>query len=64
MKNRDDYEGEVDADGNRHGRGICINKDGYLYEGWWKNDKYHGHGREIVGFDGSYYIGEWEEGKE
>ncbi len=31
----------------REGRGILVKKDGALYEGWFRNNKFHGRGRVI-----------------
>ena len=31
----------------REGRGILAKKDGALYEGWFRNNKFHGRGRVI-----------------
>ena len=64
LPNGDDYEGEWNLNGQRHGQGIMIDKDGLLYEGWFLNDKQYGHGREIVGRGGAYYEGEWLNGRE
>ena len=36
-------------------------KSGQRYEGMWKNDKYHGHGNELL-CDGSVYTGGFKDG--
>lgn len=43
------YDGEVrqDAPHIREGRGLLVKKDGALYEGWFRNNKFHGRGRVI-----------------
>jgi hypothetical protein len=47
------YEGGVAA-GLRDGTGIFIDWDRSRYEGEWKGDKRHGHGRATFGLGGSY----------
>jgi hypothetical protein len=40
------YQGEYLKDTNvKQGRGIYMCKDGTIYEGYWRNNKYHGKGR-------------------
>jgi hypothetical protein len=31
----------------REGRGVLVKRDGALYEGWFRNNKFHGRGRVI-----------------
>ena len=58
-----EYEGEINLEGKRHGRCAMIWTNGSLYEGYWKADKMHGHGRLIYGNGSSHYIGQWKYGK-
>ena len=44
-----------------HGIGIKVDKDGGIFEGYWKDGKLDGWGRYI--YNGDYYIGEYKEGK-
>jgi hypothetical protein len=44
------------------GKGKIQLKDGSVYEGWWKEDKYHGRGR-LIHPNGDCYEGMWQEGK-
>jgi len=53
------YKGSFNADMQKHGYGILINKDNSLYEGYWENDKACGFGRLIDG-SGNYYEGNFE----
>lgn len=41
-----------------NGKGRIIYSSGEVYEGEWKNDKFHGHGI-YYDVDGSTYTGEW-----
>ena len=55
------YEGQTNADGKRHGVGLCIYPEGTVYEGEWANDKQHGHG--LCAFpSGNVYVGQWKDG--
>ena len=57
----DHYEGEY-FEGQFHGKGKYVRKDGLTYEGEWKDGKKHGNGIEILG---DYrYEGEWEQGEQ
>eukprot|EP00300_Choanocystis_sp_HF-7_P011261 c17378_g1_i1.p1 GENE.c17378_g1_i1~~c17378_g1_i1.p1 ORF type:complete len:1050 (+),score=228.75 c17378_g1_i1:205-3150(+) len=58
----DIYEGDVDEQGWRHGKGKHTYGTGDVYEGDWVNNKRHGRGVQINA-DGSRYEGEWAEGK-
>ena len=58
IANGNEYEGELDKFGRKHGRGVMMTSSGSFYEGYWKSDKRHGRGRHIY-FDGDVYIGEW-----
>ena len=43
------YQGEINPlDDVYHGYGTMIWKDGSRYDGWWRNDKPHHHGRLIM----------------
>ena len=43
------YQGEIDPNEDAfHGYGTMIWKDGSRYDGWWRNDKPHHHGRLIM----------------
>lgn len=46
----------------REGFGKVIYSDGHMYEGQWRDDKYHGLGVEIYG-NGDLYFGRWENDK-
>ena len=39
---------------------MLINSNGEIYEGWWKDNKTIGKGREILN-DGRYYEGEFKD---
>ena len=54
----EEYEGEWDLTGKKHGRGALVNKRG-LHEGYYKKDVKNGRGRMIY-FDGRVYEGEWK----
>lgn len=41
--------------------GVYQYKNGQRYEGMWKNNKYHGHGTEIMR-DGAIYSGNFKDG--
>ena len=56
------YVGEWTADGQRHGQGIQVWKDGSKYEGYWKHDMANGKGR-LIHSDGDVYEGEWLDDK-
>jgi len=74
-KNGDIYEGELNSNGQKHGKGTFIytpiwqetidffrNK----YVGEWKDDKYHGQGTQTFGsvdWFGDKYVGEFKDGK-
>ena len=58
-----EYEGQWSVEkGERHGRGIALLRWGYLYEGYWKDNKMHGRGRLIMS-TGTYYMGEFKNDK-
>jgi hypothetical protein len=42
------YHGQVNEQGLAHGIGRIEWHDSSIYEGQWKNGKYHGFGREIA----------------
>ena len=39
------YKGEVNKQGQRHGKGKCVYPNGCVYEGGWKNGLSHGIGK-------------------
>ena len=42
------FDGEVRSGTMiREGRGVLVKKDGAIYEGWFRNNKFHGKGRVI-----------------
>ena len=45
-----------------HGRGILTDPYGFIYEGEFEDDAFHGVGRGVY-VDGSRYEGEWKRGK-
>ena len=55
-------EGEVNAQGQREGRGTMVYADGSMYEGQWLAGRYHGQGK-MTQATGNVYEGEWVEGK-
>ena len=46
----------------REGVGIWTKKDGFIYEGLWKNDKPNGKGR-LIYMDGDYYVGDFKDAR-
>jgi hypothetical protein len=59
-KNRDSYYGEVNARGEKHGKGRMVENDGIVLEGDWKNDKMNGNGKMIYP-SGEKYEGEFKD---
>ena len=58
----DEYDGEWNADGQRHGFGRLAFADKSSYVGYFKEGLFHGHG--VLSFpDGSSYEGEFSDGK-
>lgn len=53
------YEGELNENQQRHGKGTCRWPDGTEYTGEWVNDKKHGYG-ELRRPDGHLYKGYFE----
>ena len=53
------YEGQLDANGLKQGRGVLVMGNGNLYVGEFLDDKFHGEGH-IQGASGNYFIGIWE----
>jgi len=47
LENGDTYEGEVDEDNTKAGRGTFTWYGGGSYEGEWHDDKKHGHGKMV-----------------
>ena len=61
-KNGDRYLGQWDPDSNtREGQGVEVYINNSIYEGYWIDDLYNGHGRMIYP-DGEIYEGEWLDG--
>ena len=58
--NGDIYEGEVDENGYRCGKGIYTFADGRRYEGEWKEDKRNGQGI-YTSPNGSRFEGEYKD---
>jgi hypothetical protein len=56
------WEGELDSNGKRTGKGKMTYECGASYEGDFVNDKYEGHGT-YTWDDGDNYTGEWKDGK-
>ena len=54
-------EGEVNAQGEKEGRGTLVFPDGNMYEGQWRAGKAHGQGKYTVA-TGDVYEGEFVEG--
>lgn len=56
------YEGDLNAEGQRHGFGVLLCDNGNSYEGEWKKDKRDGLG--IARYSsGDVYDGQWHRGK-
>jgi len=56
------YEGDLNAEGQRHGFGVLLCDNGNSYEGEWKKDKRDGLG--IARYSsGDVYDGQWQKGK-
>jgi hypothetical protein len=55
------YHGEVNAKGEKHGKGRMVEQDGYKYEGDWKNDKRDGDGKMIDPDGALVYEGEFKD---
>ena len=56
------YEGEVNQDGHRHGKGVHSWSDGQRYVGEWRNEYLHGHGTYTYP-DGRVKSGKWEKNR-
>ena len=56
------YEGEVNQDGNWHGKGVISWPDGRRYVGEFRNHSYHGHGTKTYP-SGRVESGQWENDK-
>jgi len=52
------YEGEFDADGQRHGFGLCLFENGIIYEGSWAQGKMCGKGFVLNAYGELVYQGE------
>jgi len=61
-RGEDQYEGELNDIGQRHGRGTITWSNGDKYEGDFKEGKEHGQGT-ITWSDGGKYVGEFKDGK-
>ncbi len=60
-KNKDSYHGEVNARGEKHGKGRMVEHDGFVSEGDWKNDKMNGNGKMIDPDGDVVYDGEFKD---
>jgi hypothetical protein len=56
------YEGEM-VKGLRHGLGICVYANSYMYQGQWKRGREHGRGKLMTGARKVIYEGDWADGK-
>lgn len=56
------YEGQVDAEGRKHGHGTLSFDTGDTYTGQWRNDRMNGEGTYVFA-DGDKYVGQWQDGK-
>lgn len=56
------YEGDLNAEGQRHGCGVLLCDNGNSYEGEWKNDKRDGIGTARYS-SGDVYDGQWQRGR-
>ena len=56
------YEGQVDAEGRKHGHGTLSFDTGDTYTGQWRNDRMNGEGTYAFA-DGDKYVGQWRDGK-
>ena len=52
------YDGGLNGEGMREGRGVCYYVNGDVYEGDWVKDKRHGRGK-LSQADGGEYVGEF-----
>ncbi|KAL3805306.1 hypothetical protein HJC23_009013 [Cyclotella cryptica] len=57
-----EYYGQVNNNGQKHGRGKMIYDNGNEYEGTWVNNKRDGNGTTKYA-SGNMYVGSWKEGK-
>jgi hypothetical protein len=57
------YEGDVDDEGNRMGKGKMTYDDGSYYDGGFVNDKFHGDSGVYHWFDGDEYKGSFKDGE-
>lgn len=57
------YEGDLDDDGNRHGKGKMTYDSGNTYEGTFQNGKFHGDKGTYNWSDGDEYVGPWKDGE-
>ncbi|KAL7523765.1 hypothetical protein ACHAXR_001046, partial [Thalassiosira sp. AJA248-18] len=57
------YNGEVDASGNRQGKGKMTYDTGNYYEGGFVDDKFHGDQGVYHWSDGDEYEGSWKDGE-
>ena len=57
------YDGDVDSEGNREGKGKMTYESGNSYEGGFVNNKFHGDNGVYKWFDGDKYVGSWKDGE-
>ncbi len=57
------YDGDIDQNAKRHGRGTFVWDDGDMYIGVWKNDKRNGQGVSYCEDGSIEYDGEWKDGE-
>ena len=57
----DEYEGELNKQGKREGKGTCKFATGETFEGEWRDGKMHGKGRLALA-DGDVFEGTWRNG--
>ena len=61
-KNNDFYQGEINSEGQRHGKGLYLKPNMCLGIGFQKNDKLHGNFIWVF-VNGDRVSGTWKEGK-
>ena len=59
---QDEYTGEYNSTGQRHGYGSCVYRNGDRYTGEWRFDQRNGLGKQVYS-NGNKYKGAWEIGE-